>query len=79
MANDGATAPPADLMPVVPGYENLGPNGENNFGSFIWNREQNVGNEPDSGFVITSTVIPPSDFGSAQPQAPSSAPERRFE
>ncbi|XP_016102911.1 protein SSUH2 homolog [Sinocyclocheilus grahami] len=48
--NDGATAPPADLMPVVPGYERLGPN-----------------------------VIPPSDFGSAQPQAPSSAPARRFD
>ncbi|RXN18016.1 SSUH2-like protein [Labeo rohita] len=25
---DGATAPPADLMPVVPGYESLGPNGQ---------------------------------------------------
>ncbi|KAK7137277.1 hypothetical protein R3I93_017379 [Phoxinus phoxinus] len=46
----GATAPPADLMPVVPGYESLGPN-----------------------------VIPPSDFGSAQPQAPYRAPERRFD
>ncbi|XP_051980199.1 protein SSUH2 homolog [Xyrauchen texanus] len=26
LADDGASAPPADLMPVVPGYENLGPN-----------------------------------------------------
>lgn len=43
MPGDGATAPPADLMPVVPGYERLGPNGENNFGCFIWNGEQNVG------------------------------------
>lgn len=49
-ANDGATAPPADMMPVVPGYENLGPN-----------------------------VIPPSHFGSSQPQAPPRAPERRFD
>ncbi len=32
--NDGATAPPADLMPVVPGYESLGPNGEKSFSSF---------------------------------------------
>ncbi len=32
--NDGATAPPADLMPVVPGYESFGPNGEKSFGSY---------------------------------------------
>ncbi|KTG44783.1 hypothetical protein cypCar_00028385 [Cyprinus carpio] len=50
VAKDGATAPPADMMPVVPGYESLGP-----------------------------YVIPPSDFGPTQPQAPSRAPERRFE
>uniref|UniRef100_A0A8C2GJ86 Ssu-2 homolog n=1 Tax=Cyprinus carpio TaxID=7962 RepID=A0A8C2GJ86_CYPCA len=50
VANDGATAPPADMMPVVPGYESLGP-----------------------------YVIPPSDFGPTQPQAPSRAPERRFD
>jgi len=31
MPDDGATAPPADLMPVIPGYESFGPNGENNF------------------------------------------------
>ncbi|XP_026092057.1 ssu-2 homolog, tandem duplicate 2 isoform X1 [Carassius auratus] len=48
--NAGPTAPPADVMPVVPGYERLGPN-----------------------------VIPPSDFGVVQPQAPSRAPERRFD
>uniref|UniRef100_A0A8C2BRG4 Uncharacterized protein n=1 Tax=Cyprinus carpio TaxID=7962 RepID=A0A8C2BRG4_CYPCA len=50
VAKDGATAPPADMMPVVPGYESLGP-----------------------------YVIPPSDFGPTQPQAPSRAPERRFD
>ncbi|TRY93813.1 hypothetical protein DNTS_012181 [Danionella cerebrum] len=48
--NDGASAPPADMMPVLPGYESLGPND-----------------------------IPPSDFGSPQPTAPLSAPERQFE
>lgn len=34
VAKDGATAPPADMMPVVPGYESLGPYGEKSFGSF---------------------------------------------